>query len=170
MESETSSPLLWIWSFSSTAHLVSSKGHLIDLLASLHPSNNQNSARIFLLMDHATFFFFALSPFFFISKIINTCTSSTLTLCAVIFQFPNQQSLGPNSSSGRGEEVLLASLHLRATKPPLRLTHPNLIEDQGDSIVLLLRFQRHSILSYNQNCERRSFSCFYVLMAAYSCA
>ena len=49
----------------------------------------------------------------------------------MIFQFPNQQSLGPKSSSGRGEEVLLASLHLRATKPPLRLTHPNLTEDQG---------------------------------------
>ena len=57
-----SSPLLSIWSFSSTAHLVSYKGHLTDLLASLHPFNNQNSARIFLLIDHATFFF-ALSPF-----------------------------------------------------------------------------------------------------------
>ena len=39
---------------------------------------------------------------------------------------------------------------------------------RGDSTVLFLRCQRHSILSYNQNCERTTFGCFYVLMAVYS--
>lgn len=91
-----SSPLLWIWSFSSTAHLVSYKGHLTDLLATLHPSNNQNSARIFLLIDHATFFFFfALSPFFFISKIIDTCTSLHSKHVFIIIWLQHLQSRDP---------------------------------------------------------------------------
>lgn len=64
--------------------------------------------------------------------IINICTSSTITLCAVILRFFfNQQDLVPKNSSGRCEKVLLESLHLRATKPPFRFTQPNLNEHRG---------------------------------------